>query len=71
MGTLLGADILNLVNPAVLAALAGSKETVLSIGGAGIFDGIFVTGVLSVLLAAYAGRSLRKRGGVCPQEKRE
>ncbi|WP_250987805.1 DUF1614 domain-containing protein [Methanoculleus oceani] len=71
MGTLLGADILNLANPDVLAALAGSGSTVLSIGGAGIFDGIFVTGVLSVLLAAYAGRSLREKGGVCSQEKTE
>ena len=71
MGTLLGADILNLANPAVLAALAGGKTTVLSIGGAGIFDGIFITGVLSVLLAAYAGRRLREKAGVCPQEREE
>ncbi|WP_067076306.1 DUF1614 domain-containing protein [Methanoculleus horonobensis] len=68
MGTLLGADILNLANPDVLSALTTSGPTVLSIGGAGIFDGIFVTGVLSVLLAAYAGRGLREKGGVCPQE---
>ncbi|MDK2989454.1 MAG: hypothetical protein PWR16_983 [Methanoculleus sp.] len=71
MGTLLGADILNLANPEVLAALAGGRATVLSIGGAGIFDGIFVTGVLSVLLAAYAGRGLRKKGGACSQEEGE
>jgi uncharacterized membrane protein len=69
MGTLLGADILNLANPDVLAALAGGRATVLSIGGAGIFDGIFITGVLSVLLAAYAGRHLREKGGICPQEE--
>ncbi|KLK88332.1 hypothetical protein SZ63_04690 [Methanoculleus sediminis] len=68
MGTLLGADILNLANPEVFSALVGGGSTVLSIGGAGIFDGIFVTGVLSVLLAVYAGRSLREKGGVCPQE---
>ena len=68
MGTLIGADILNLVNPDVLVALAGDQATVLSIGGAGIFDGIFITGVISVLLAAYAARSLRKKAGVCPQE---
>ncbi|ABN57982.1 MULTISPECIES: DUF1614 domain-containing protein [Methanoculleus] len=69
MGTLLGADILNLANPEVLSALVGGGgSTVLSIGGAGIFDGIFVTGVLSVLLAVYAGRRLREKGGVCPQE---
>ena len=69
MGTLLGADILNLANPEVLSALVGGGgSTVLSIKGAGIFDGIFVTGVLSVLLAVYAGRGLREKGGVCPQE---
>ncbi|KDE56245.1 DUF1614 domain-containing protein [Methanoculleus sp. MH98A] len=68
MGTLLGADILNLANPGVLSALTGGESTVLSIGGAGIFDGIFITGVLAVILAAYAGRGLREKGGVCPQE---
>lgn len=71
MGTLLGADILNLANPDVLSALTADGPTVLSIGGAGIFDGIFVTGILAVLLAAYAGRGLRKKGGVCPQEEGE
>lgn len=71
MGTLIGADILNLANPAVFAALTGGKAAVLSIGGAGIFDGIFVTGIFAVLLAAYAGRQLRKSAGVCPREGRE
>lgn len=71
MGTLLGADILKLANPAILAALAGDQPTILSIGGAGIFDGIFITGVLSVLLAAYAGRNLRKNAGVCPKERED
>ena len=69
MGTLLGADILNLANPGVLAALTGGRATALSIGGAGIFDGIFVTGVLSVLLAVYAGRGLREKRGVYLEEK--
>ncbi|MEG3054977.1 MAG: DUF1614 domain-containing protein [Methanoculleus sp.] len=68
MGTLLGADILNLANPTVFTSLAGGAATTLSIGGAGIFDGIFVTGVFSVLLAGYAGRHLRQSAGVCPQE---
>ena len=45
VGTLLGADLLNL--PAVLAMPAG----ILSIGGAGVFDGIFLVGVIAVLLA--------------------
>jgi len=71
MGTLLGADVLNLANPDVFSALTGGGPTVLSIGGAGIFDGIFVTGVLAVILAAYAGRGLREKGAVCPQEGRE
>lgn len=68
MGTLLGADIFNLADPEVFSALTGDGPTVLTIGGAGIFDGIFVTGILAVILAAYAGRGLRKKGGVCPQE---
>ncbi len=71
MGTLLGADILNLANPTVFTSLAGGAATTLSIGGAGIFDGIFVTGVFSVLLAGYAGRHLRQSAGVCPQEPEE
>lgn len=57
MGTLLGADILNLITPGVLPALSplryhAAKPLFLSIGGAGVFDGIFLTGVLAVLLAA-------------------
>lgn len=45
LGTLLGADILN------LGSLQGLGAPVASIGGAGTFDGIFVTGILAVLLA--------------------
>ncbi len=45
-GVLVGADILNLVK----AEKLGSRT--LSIGGAGTFDGIFLTGIVSVLLAA-------------------
>jgi len=57
IGTLLGADIFNLLTPGVLAELSplGSFTThpiYLSIGGAGVFDGIFLTGIMSVLLAA-------------------
>ncbi|NYT02885.1 MAG: DUF1614 domain-containing protein [Methanosarcinales archaeon] len=56
MGTLLGADIFNLLTPGVLATLSPptsqARPLVLSIGGAGVFDGIFLTGVLAVLLAA-------------------
>jgi uncharacterized membrane protein len=45
LGTLIGADLLN------LNRLQGLGAPVASIGGAGTFDGIFVTGILAVLLA--------------------
>ena len=45
MGTLIGADLLNLRNLRDLGA------PVASIGGAGTFDGIFLTGIVAVLLA--------------------
>lgn len=45
MGTLIGADILH------LDKLKQLKAPVASIGGAGTFDGIFLTGILAVLLA--------------------
>jgi uncharacterized membrane protein len=45
IGSLIGADLLNLKNiPSLGTPLA-------SIGGAGTFDGIFLTGIISVLLA--------------------
>ena len=46
MGTLIGADLLNLNH------LQGLGAPIASIGGAGTFDGIFMTGILAVLLAA-------------------
>jgi uncharacterized membrane protein len=45
LGTLIGADILP------LDKLKQLKAPVASIGGAGTFDGIFLTGILAVLLA--------------------
>jgi len=45
MGTLIGADLLNLPRVRDLEA------PVVSIGGAGTFDGIFVNGILAVILA--------------------
>ena len=45
MGTLVGADILNLRKIGDLGA------PVASIGGAGTFDGVFLTGIVAVLLA--------------------
>jgi len=47
LGTLLGADVFHLVNPKSKALL---DAPVLSVGGAGTFDGIFLTGILAVLL---------------------
>jgi uncharacterized membrane protein len=44
MGTLIGADLLNLRNIADLGA------PVVAIGGAGTFDGVFLTGILAGLL---------------------
>ncbi|OAF02212.1 hypothetical protein AYJ54_27855 [Bradyrhizobium centrolobii] len=48
MGTLIGADLLN------LDKVGGLGAPVASIGGAGTFDGIFLTGILAVLLAGLA-----------------
>ncbi len=45
MGTLIGADILN------IGKIRGLNAPVASIGGAGTFDGIFFTGIMAVLLA--------------------
>lgn len=58
MGTLLGADILN------LGKIGGLGAPVASIGGAGTFDGVFLTGILAVLFASvFVGKSRRYRGG--------
>jgi uncharacterized membrane protein len=51
MGTLIGADLMNLEKIGSLGA------PVASIGGAGTFDGIFLTGILAVLLAGIASPS--------------
>ena len=50
LGTLVGADLLNLPH------VAGMGAPVMSIGGAGTFDGIFLTGLLAVLLSSVATR---------------
>lgn len=50
LGTLLGADLLN------LDKIQGLGAPVASIGGAGTFDGIFVTGILAVLIASFPRR---------------
>jgi len=46
LGTLIGADLMN------LGLIQGLGAPVASIGGAGTFDGIFLTGILAVLLTA-------------------
>jgi uncharacterized membrane protein len=51
MGTLIGADLLN------LDKISGLGAPVASIGGAGTFDGVFLTGILAVLLAGIASPS--------------
>jgi uncharacterized membrane protein len=45
MGTLIGADLLN------LGRLKELRAPMVSIGGAGTFDGIFLTGIIAALLA--------------------
>lgn len=49
MGTLVGADLLN------LGAIRRMGAPVASIGGAGTFDGIFLAGILAVLIASLSG----------------
>lgn len=48
LGTLIGADLAHLLNRRTLALL---DAPLLSIGGAGTFDGIFLAGIIAVLLA--------------------
>lgn len=54
LGTLIGADLLN------LGKLQGLGAPVASIGGAGTFDGVFLTGILAVLLASFGDGSSDK-----------
>jgi uncharacterized membrane protein len=51
LGTLIGADLLN------LGAVQGLGAPVASIGGAGTFDGIFLTGIIAVLLASLSRKA--------------
>jgi uncharacterized membrane protein len=55
LGTLIGADLLNLGKVRDLGA------PVASIGGAGKFDGIFLTGIVAVLLTSILGGPGRAR----------
>ncbi|MDO5846497.1 MAG: DUF1614 domain-containing protein [Methanocorpusculum sp.] len=47
LGTLIGADLLHLRD------VADNDTPMLSIGGAGTFDGIFLTGIITALLASF------------------
>lgn len=51
LGTLIGADLLN------LGRIQGLGAPVASIGGAGTFDGVFLTGIIAVLLASFSWRA--------------
>lgn len=55
VGTLIGADLLNLDKIGSLGA------PIASIGGAGTFDGVFLTGILAVLLASVVSPSPLRR----------
>ncbi len=57
LGTLIGADLWN------LGKIQGMGAPVASIGGAGTFDGIFLTGILAVLLASVLGWFRRAHAG--------
>jgi uncharacterized membrane protein len=50
LGTLIGADLSN------LDKVSGLGAPVASIGGAGTFDGIFLTSIFAVLLASLYAR---------------
>ena len=51
LGVLIGADLLN------LDKLQGLGAPIASIGGAGTFDGIFLVGILAVLIASISSRT--------------
>jgi uncharacterized membrane protein len=53
LGTLIGADLTN------LDKVQGLGAPIASIGGAGTFDGVFLTGILAVLLAGIYPRPRR------------
>ena len=54
-GTLIGADLLN------LGRIQGLGAPVASIGGAGTFDAVFLTGIIAVLLSPVGPRSVGEK----------
>jgi uncharacterized membrane protein len=65
LGTLIGADLLN------LGKLPGLGAPVASIGGAGTFDGIFTTGILAVLLAGLMTTTSHRKNQDAGQPSRK
>ncbi|HTV87680.1 MAG TPA: DUF1614 domain-containing protein [Stellaceae bacterium] len=67
LGALIGADLLN------LAQVQGLGAPIASIGGAGTFDGVFLTGIVAVLLASFVDPPLPPRrappGGELPADR--
>jgi uncharacterized membrane protein len=57
LGTLIGADLTN------LDKVPGLGAPVASIGGAGTFDGIFLTSILAVLIAHLYARPRQAQPG--------
>lgn len=55
LGTLIGADLMN------LDKVQGLGAPIVAIGGAGTFDGIFLNGIVSVLLASLTPRLVPTR----------
>jgi uncharacterized membrane protein len=62
LGTLIGADLSN------LDKVQGLGAPIASIGGAGTFDGVFLTGILAVLLAGIYPWPRRNKVHVTPAE---
>jgi uncharacterized membrane protein len=54
MGTLIGADLMN------LGKIRGLGAPIASIGGAGTFDGVFLVGIVAVLLASLIQPGARR-----------
>lgn len=50
LGTLIGADILNIQK---LLESPDAKYGIISIGGAGTFDGVFLTGIIAVFISIF------------------
>jgi uncharacterized membrane protein len=58
LGTLIGADLMN------LGRIPGLGAPVASIGGAGTFDGIFLAGIVAVLLSPVSASGHISGGGI-------